>query len=333
MEKNHGGFHGIKPFFCGALALALPICAAAAAQGPAANYPERAVKLIVPFPPGGPNDTSSRVFASHLANVLKRSVYVENVAGANGRIGSKTAAKASPDGYSLLVGSTNLNVVLPALNKNLDYDPVKDFIPIAAFSSDSLIMAVSPGLPVNSVQEFVSYAKAKPGKISAGGASGIAPHFAIEMFKQLTATDILFVPYKGGGPAILDLIGGHIQMTFNNKSALLPYIQSGKVKAIAVTGTRRQAEIPNVPTMDEVGLAGMPSTSYYGLMAPAGTPPEIVEKLKRAVATVSKSAEARAAFANLGVDPDVSDIDFGAVLARQRVEWESIVARTGIKAE
>jgi tripartite-type tricarboxylate transporter receptor subunit TctC len=273
------------------------------------------------------------VFAAQLSGVLKQNVYVENVVGAGGRIGSKAAAKATPDGYTLMVGSTNLIAVLPALNKNLDYSPSKDFIPIAAFSSDSLIMAVSPNLPVKNVQEFIAYAKAHPKTISAGGAIGIAPHFAIEMFKRRTDTDILFVPYKGGGPVIQDLLGGHIQMTFNNKSALLPYLQAGKVRAIGVTSEKRQAELPDVATMQESGVTGVPSTSYYGLMAPTGTPKAIVDTLRKAVAAVVASPAAQKSFANLGIDYDVGNIDFAAILAQQTKEWDTIVKETGIKAD
>ena len=300
----------------------------------ASGYPDRLIKIIVPFPPGGPTDVAARMVVDQLGARLKGSVVVENQPGAGGRTGSKAVAKAAPDGYTLLIGGTNLNAVIPALFKKLDYDPVKDFAPVAAIATDALVMVVGPQVPARSVAEFIAYAKANPGKLSTGAVVGIGSHFSIELFKIRAGLDMLFVPYKGGAPAIQDVMGGHIHMTMNNKSVLLALIQDDKVRALAVTNLTRWAELPEVPTMAESGFAGFPSSSWYGLLAPAATPPAIIDKLNGAVNEILRSKEAQTSFAKLGIDPNIgSPREFGAALASQVREWDGIVKETGIKVE
>ena len=313
----------------------MAVAAAAHAQTePADAYPSRLIKIIVPFPPGGPTDVAARIVVDQLGSRLKQTVIIENQAGASGRTGSKQVAKAAPDGYTLLIGGTNLNAVIPALFKKLDYDPVGDFAPVAAIATDALVMVVSPTLPVRSVAELVALVKSKPGQMSGGSVVGISSHFAFELFKLRAGLDILFVPYKGGAPAIQDVMGGHIQLTFNNKSVLLQLIQGEKVRALAVASQKRWPELPEVPTMAEVGFPGFLSGSWYGLLAPAATPPAIVDKINATVNGILRSKEAQVSFAKLGIDPNVgSPQDFAAELARQVVQWDAVVKETGVKVE
>ena len=304
------------------------------AANKADSFPSRMIKIVVPFPPGGPTDVAARIVVDQLATRLKQSVIVENQAGASGRTGSKAVAKAAPDGYTLLIGGTNMNAVVPALFKKLDYDPVRDFTPVAAIAIDALVMVVTPSLPVKSVADLVAYAKANPGKLATGSPVGISSHFAVELFKIRAGIDTIFVPYKGGAPAIQDVMGGHIQLTFNNKSVLLQLIQGEKVRALAVASQKRWPELPEVPTMAEVGFPGFLSGSWYGLLAPAATPPAIVDKINATVNGILRSKEAQVSFAKLGIDPNVgSPQDFAAELARQVVQWDAVVKETGVKVE
>jgi tripartite-type tricarboxylate transporter receptor subunit TctC len=193
---------------------------------------------------------------------------VTNIAGAGGRIGSKAVATAAPDGYTVMIGGTNLNVVLPAAFKGLDYDPVKDLAPVGAIATDAMLLAIHPGLPVKTVAEFVQYSKRNPGKVNAGSAPGIGPHYVIELFKLRTGADLAFVPYKGAAPAIQDTLGGHLSMTVTNKAVLLPLIQKNQLRALAVTSTSRLAELPDVPTLKESGGAGH---AFYQLVRRDGS--------------------------------------------------------------
>src|SRR5437016_7624375 len=220
----------------------------------AEGYPERTIRIVVPFPAGGPTDVAARLVAQSLSSRLGHGVIVENQAGAGGRIGAKTVATAASDGYTLLLGGTNVNAITGALYQNLGFDPIKSFAPVAMIYTDSLALAVSPRVPADTCHELVKYAKDNPGKLKYGAPPGIYTHFAGEFFKNKTATDILFVPYKGGAPAVTDVLGGHIDMVFNNKSTLLPLFKEQKLKALAVTSQNRWPELPETPTMHEVGV-------------------------------------------------------------------------------
>ena len=304
------------------------------AANKADSFPSRMIKIVVPFPPGGPTDVAARIVVDQLATRLKQSVIVENQAGASGRTGSKAVAKAAPDGYTLLIGGTNMNAVVPALFKKLDYDPVRDFTPVAAIAIDALVMVVTPSLPVRSVADLVAYAKANPGKLATGSPVGISSHFAVELFKIRAGIDTIFVPYKGGAPAIQDVMGGHIQMTLNNKSVLLALAQDERVRALAVSSQKRWPELPDVPTLQESGCPGFPNGSWYGLVAPTGTPPAIVAKLNETVNDILRSKEAQTSLGKLGIDPSIgTPEEFGAALAQQVREWDVIVKETGIKVD
>jgi tripartite-type tricarboxylate transporter receptor subunit TctC len=300
----------------------------------AQSYPSRVIRIVVPFPPGGPTDVAARLIAQPLGETLGQSVIVENQPGAGGRTGSRFVARATPDGYTLLMGGTNLNAIIPAIYKNLDYDPVKSFIAVASVASDAVVMVVNPSLPAKTVAEFVQAAKAGPGKLKYGSAPGIASHLASELLKYRAGIDVPFIPYRGGGPAITDLLGGQIDMIFNNKSVLLALIQGEKLRALAVTADKRWPELPDVPTMREAGFPDFPSDIVYGLLAPAGTPDAIVDKLNSSVNRALQSPELRANLAKLGIEARAATPQaFGAAMSDDMAKYDEIVRLTGIKVD
>jgi tripartite-type tricarboxylate transporter receptor subunit TctC len=299
----------------------------------AAAYPERTIKIIVPFPAGGPTDVAARLIAQSLATKFGKGVVVENHAGAGGRIGAKVVATATPDGYTLLLGGTNVNAI-GAIYSDLGFDPVKSFAPIGVVCVDSLAIAISPRLPINNFKEFIQYAKDHPGQLKYGASPGIYTHFAGEYFKVKTGTDILFVPYKGGAPAVTDALGGHIEMVVNNKSNLLALFKDGKLKALAVTSRDRWPELPQTPTMDEVGILGFPQEVLFGLLAPAGTPEAIVGQLNAAINEALASAEMRASLDGIGVEARAGTPQaFAKALDEQALEWKRVIEETGIQVE
>ena len=314
--------------------LALLVAAAFLQPSHAGTYPERTIKIVVPFPAGGPADVAARFVAQSLSNRLGASVVVENHPGAGGRIGAKVVAAAAPDGYILLMGGTNVNAITGAIYTDLGFDPIKSFAPIAMVYVDSLALAISPKVPDNTFQEFVQYAKDHPGKLKYGASPGIYTHFAGEYFKVKTGTDILFVPYKGGAPAVTDALGGHIEMVVNNKSNLLPQFKDGKLKALAVTSEARWPELPQTPTMREVGISGFPQEVLFGLLAPAGTPERIVMQLNGAVNEAIQSTEVRASLDGIGVDARIgTPEEFAAALDEQARDWKRVIEETGIQVE
>src|ERR1700688_3623042 len=310
-----------------ALLTALPIAAAQAN-----DYPSRPVKIIVPTPPGGPVDVIARITANYLQNTLGKGFVVENRAGAGNTIGSKDAAEATPDGYTLLYSSASGLVIAPLLHADAGYDPLKSFDPIALVGESSNILVVNPAVPANSVQELVAYAKANPGKVNfSSGGIGVLPHLIGEMFKARAGIDIVHVPYRGGGPSINDVVGGQVQMTFEGTSVLLPLIEAGRVRALAVTSPRRIAELPGVPTMIESGFAGFASTSWTGLLAPAHTPQPIVAKLNAAINDGLKTPELKTALERLSNAPlGGTPADFTTVIKADLAKWSPIVKTLGL---
>jgi tripartite-type tricarboxylate transporter receptor subunit TctC len=282
-----------------ALSIALPNTPTCAAP-----YPSRPVKIIVPTPAGGPVDAVARVLAHALAPTLGEAVFVDNRAGGGNTIGSKEAAQAEPDGYTLLFSSSSGLVIAPMLHAQAGYDPIKSFEPIALVAESSNILVVHPSVPARSVAELIAYAKAHPGALhfSSGGV-GVLPHLIGEMFKARAAIDIVHVPYRGGGPSIADVVGGHVDMTFEGTSVLLPLIQAGKLRALAVTSAKRIPQLPDVPTMIESGFPGFSSTSWTGLLAPAKTPPDVIAKLNAQANVVLASPEFLSAISAISSQP------------------------------
>src|SRR6478736_4023419 len=288
-----------------AIIVTLATCAAASAF--AADYPTRPIRMIAPFTPGSPVDVVARLLAQHLSIQLKQSVVVENRPGAGTTIGMKAAALAEPDGYTLLFQSSSL-VVAPAMYKNLDYDPLKSFAPVANIAWGSWVTVVPPTLPVHSPQELIAYAKAHPDTLNFGYGQGTAPQLVGEWFNKTNGLAIAGVPYKGGMQAITDMLGGTIQLNIGTTSTLLPLIREGKIRAIAQWGKTREADLPDVPTMIESGFPGLSLGFWVGLWAPAGTPEAIVERINAATNAALGSAEVRASMHRLGIAPSIGSV-------------------------
>ena len=297
-------------------------------------YPTRLIKIVVPFPAGGPTDLMGRLAAQQLGALLKQSVIVENLPGAGGTIGSRSVARAAPDGYTLLLGGTNSNAITPAFYKDLGYDPVADFAPVAAIAVDSSALVVAPAVPARTVQELVDYLKRNPGKVACGAPVGIAPHAMVAYFMKRSATDMIFVPYKGGAPLITDMLSGQVQMTIGAKSVWLPHIQAGKMRALAVTSETRWPELEDVSTMREAGMPDFPTYQWFDLMAPIKTPPEIIDKLNATVNDGLKSAEIQTSLGKLGVEMKIqTPRELEQILRAEAQQWGSIVQTTGIKID
>jgi tripartite-type tricarboxylate transporter receptor subunit TctC len=298
------------------------------------SYPDHPVKVVASYPPGGPSDTMARLATLGLGTELGQNVFVENITGAGGKIGVRTVARAAPDGYTLLLGGTNDNAVTPALFKNLDYDPVKDFVAVASVARDPQVMVINPAVPVHTLAELVRYARENPGKLSSGAALGIAPHLLLEYFRVRTGTDIVFVPYKGAAPAIADLLGNQIQINVTTKAVLLPHILSGRLRALAVTTTERWPELPDVPTFRESGYDGFPEYLYFGLFAPKGTPPDVIARINAAENARLKSPDLQAAVAKLSLEANpMSSQAFGAVMEKEVRQWEAVAREANVRLD
>lgn len=313
----------------GALALLLALAAPAAAQ----DYPTKPVRLIIPFPPGGSNDIVGRMIATQLGERLGKQVVVDNRGGAGGVLGTEVAANSAPDGYTLLVVSLAY-AVNPALYK-LKYDPLKAFVPIAMLASGANVLTVHPSLPVNSVKELIALAKQKPGELNyASAGSGSFQHLGSELFKVMAGVDIVQVPFKGGGPAMIDVVGGHSQVLLSSLVQTMPHIRSGKLKPLGVGGAKRSGLLPDVPTIAEGGVPGYEMANWWGIVAPAGTPQPIAEKLAKEIAVVLASAETQKQFAAEGAEVvKKTQAEFAAHIEAELDKWQRVVKEAKIKAE
>ena len=312
-----------------AFCLLLALSAGATAQ----DYPVKPIRLIIPFPPGGSNDVVGRMIATHLGEQLGKQVVVDNRAGAGGVIGTEIAANTAPDGYTLLIISI-AHAVNPWLYK-LNYDPIKSFAPIGILASGPNVLAINPELPVNSVKDLVALAKAKPGELQYASAGiGSFQHLGGELFKLEAGVDMLHIPFKGGGPAMIDVIGGHTNLVFSSLVQTTPHIKSGKLKAIGTGGTKRSPVLPDVPTIAEAGVPTYEAVNWWGLVAPAGTPQAIIDKVHAALAAVQQSPEVQKQFSNEGAEiTQMSVPEFGAFMEKEMRKWERVVKEGKIKAE
>lgn len=315
---------------CGLLAgLALVVSAPFAS----AQYPSKPLRIIVPFAPGGSTDIVARVLADKLAAPLGQSVVVENRAGAAGNIGAEAVAKAAPDGYTLLMATTGVMAINNALYKNMAYDAAKDLEPVAFTTSITNVLTVPLDLPARNVAELVALAKAQPGKLSfASSGAGSSTHLSGELFKSMAGIDVLHIPYKGSGQALVDLIAGRVSMIFDNMPSVLPYIRGAKLRGLAVTGSKRSAAMPELPTIAETpGLAGYESLSWSGIAVPAGTPRDIVMRLNREIGSVLAAADVRQKLTELGADPvGGSPEAFAAHVRTERDKWSRLVRERNI---
>jgi tripartite-type tricarboxylate transporter receptor subunit TctC len=269
----------------------------------AADYPSRPIRLIVPFAAGGGNDTVARLVSQRLSVGLGQPLVVDNRPGAGGVVGAELAARATPDGYTLFLGGVGSHAINPSLHAHLPYDPIKDFAPVSLLASAPLILVVHPSVPVTSVKELIALARARPGQLNyATNGNGSSSNLAAAMFSSLAGIDMVHIPYKGLSPALTDLLSGQVQLMFSSVVAILPHVQAGKLRALGVSGTKRLSLMPELPTIAESGLTGYQTSSWYGILAPAGTPPEFVRRLHAEIVKVLGEPEVRKALADEGAD-------------------------------
>jgi len=310
-------------------------CITAAAPASAQPYPTKPVRIVVGFAPGGPADVMARLIGQRLSGILGQPIVVDNRPGAGGTIGARAVAEADPDGYTLLLGNTSTLVISPLAYKNVSYDDVKGFAPVALLGTTSNLLIVNPDLPVKSVQELIALARSRPGKLNYASAGiGTPPHLIGEMFKQRLQLDIVHIPYKGGGPSVQSVVAGETQFSFENPAPSLPLVQGGKLRALAVTSDRRSAQSPDLPTMIEAGVPDFVSVSFTAVVAPAATPRAIVNKLNGAINETLTSPEVADTLVRLGVDAkSASPEELAAFLTREREKWSAVVKTAGIQLE
>ena len=313
--------------------MGLLLCAGLAPLASAQTYPAKPIRLIIPFPPGGSNDIVGRMIAAQMNERLGQQVIADNRGGAGGIIGTEGAARSQPDGYTLLIVSIAY-AYNPALYK-LSFDPVASFTPVAMLGTGPNALAVHPSLPVKSARELIALAKAKPGQlIYASAGIGTFQHLSSELFRMMAGINMLHVPFKGGGPAMIDVISGQSQISIGSLIQTLPHIRSGRLKALGTGGAKRVAALPDVPTIAESGLPGYEANNWWGMLAPAGTPPPIVKKLHTELTAILTSAETRKRFSNEGAETvNMAPDAFGTFIASEMVKWSRVVKEAGIKAE
>jgi tripartite-type tricarboxylate transporter receptor subunit TctC len=315
--------------FIHSFAVLLLACGVATAQ----TYPDRPLRMIVPFPPGGSNDVVARVVGAQLSERLGQTVLIDNRGGAGGTLGINAAAKSAPDGYTLLLVSVGypMSIALSAMPR----ESIQWFVPVASLGSGPSILVVPQSMPVQTLQDLVALAKRKPGALNAGAAGpGSFQHMATELFKLRADIDVVIVQYKGGGPALTDTIAGQVQMNVGSVVQNLPHVRSGKLKALGIGGNRRIAALPDVPTFAEAGLANSEATNWWGLFAPAGTPQAVLSRLQQEVGAILDAPETRKRFELEGAEVmRISPAQFGELVVSETAKWTQVVKQAGIKAE
>jgi tripartite-type tricarboxylate transporter receptor subunit TctC len=321
--------------FSAAAALVLATMLAAMSAAAAADYPARPVTLIVPYPPGGGVDAMARVVAAKLSEAMHAQFIVDNRAGAGGTIGTRAVAQAAPDGYTLLLGHTGTISINPSLYAHAGYDPRKDFAPIGLVASMPVALLANPSFPAKSIAEFITMAKKDPGKFNLGtSALGTGGYMCAELFKSVAGVNVAIIPYKGSAPVMNDLLGGHVPIAFSVLPPALGNIAGGKVRAIAVTSKKRFSLLPDVPTFDESGMPGFEAVLHYGLLAPAGTPKEIVDRLSEEVRKLVDTPEVQKQIHNEGGDPMTSTpAEYAADIDKEETKWGGLVKKLGLKVE
>lgn len=319
--------HALRRIFAGLLGAAISTAAGA-------TYPDRPLRLIVPYAPGGGTDLTSRLIARRLGDSFSQQVIVDNRAGGASNIGCEIAARSAPDGYTLLTAGISFSINVSIFAK-LNYDPVKDFDPVSLVATVPLIAVVHPSVPATTIAELIALAKAKPGALNyASGGTGTANHIAGELFKYMTGTDIVHVPYKGGGPAIADVIGGQVQLLFNTMTSTVGFMNSGKLRALAVTGKQRSPGVPTLPTVAEAGVPGFDVGAWFGVVVPHGTPRALVNKLNAEIVRITRLPEAREQFTAQGAEPVGSTPEeFGRHLRTEIDKWAKVAKAAKMRAE
>src|SRR5437016_11299545 len=315
-------------FLCIALA-----CVAGAAL--AQDYPTKPIRLIVPFAAGGGNDNVARLVGKHLSDSLGQPLVIDNRPGAGGALGAEVAARAAPDGYTLFLGGVGSHAVNPNLNDSLPYDPIRDFAPVALLAQAPLVLVVHPSVPAASFKAFVALARARPGQLNyASNGNGSSSHLAAVMFDSMTGVDMVHVPYKGLSPALTDLLSGRVQLMFSSVVAILPHVKAGKLRGLAVTGSRRLASMPNLPTIAESGVPGYEASSWYGVLAPAGTPREIVARLNAELVKALEQPEVRTSLLAEGAEPiGGTPEQFAAHIRSEKERLGKLIRKAKIRLE
>lgn len=312
------------------------VCLATAAIMPAVaqQYPTKPIKLILPFPTGGATDVMSRILAEKLTSRLGQPVIVENKPGAGTMLASEFVAKAPADGYTLLMAASSL-VIAPSLYSKVNYDPIKDFTPVTQVAAVIHLVVVNPNLPVKSIQDLITYLKANPGKVSYGSTgSGTSTHLEAELFKKMAGVEIEHIPYKGSTPALADLVGGQTSMMFDPIASSKPYLESGRLRALAVTTAQRSISAPDLPTVAESGLPGYEAMPWLGIVAPAGTPKAVVDRLYKEVSEVLKMQDVKDRFKSLGLDIiGNTPAEFATFIAQDQKKWDQVIKNSGAKAD
>ena len=319
----------------GAIFIAAAVLTVAAGTCQAQAWPAKPVRLIVPFAPGGGTDFVGRLLAQRLAGPLGQPVIVDNRPGAGGMIGADLAAKSAPDGYTLVLGSPGSLTINPNIQPRMPYDTLRDFAPVALATVSPFTLVVHPSLPVTSVQTLIALARARPGQLNYGSAgTGSVAHFSTEQFKSLTRVDLVHIPYKGSSPAVTDLISGQLQVMFENLPIILPHRKAGRLRALAVGTRARSAIVPDLPTMDEAGVRGYESSTSFGILAPAGTPAAIVERLNGEIARILASADVKERLTAMGLEPaGGAPSRYAAHLKDELAKYARIVKAAGIRLE
>lgn len=323
----------------GVRSLSLAVVAFGIAWAPlaslAADYPERPIKLIVPYPPGGTADVMARLVAAVGSKGLSQSIIVENKGGAGGNIAAETVARATPDGYTLIMGNAPILAINPSLYKKVPFDPIKDFSPITPIAEVPLFLVVTPSSPYKSVGDIIAAAKKAPGKINyASGSIGSTTHLDMELFKSMAHVDLVHVPFKGSGPALTALVAGQVQIMFELMPSATPFVKSGQLRALAVTSSQRSENFPQLPTIAEQGLDGFQVSSWFGVLAPGGTPRAVIDKLNGAFSKETAAPEFKARLEQLGAVPmSGGPKEFEALIKRELVKWAAVVKASGARVD
>ena len=306
-----------------------------AAGSAAQTYPSKPIRMICPFAPGGGTDFVARIVGKELSDALGQSLVIENRGGAGGAIGTEIAAKATPDGYTLLLGSAGPLAIQPGLTTRLRYDPLKDFAPITQVASMPFVLVVHPSLPVKSVQEFIALARAKPGQLNYGSpGTGSTTHLAAELLKMVAKINVVHVPYKGVAPALADLVGGQVQFMSGDLSSVMPQVKAGRLRALAVTGEKRSSFVPELPTIAESGVPGYAASGWFGVLAPAATPRGIITRLNAVIVKGIRGAEAHQRLAALGGDVVANTpAQFAAYMREDLAKWSKLIKAIGLKVK
>jgi tripartite-type tricarboxylate transporter receptor subunit TctC len=328
----------MKSISCSSLA-GIALCFAAAAQAESGagmqSYPNKPIRLIVAYPPGGGADIVARILGQRLGENLGQQVVVDNRGGAAGIIGTETAARALPDGYTLLLGTNATQCIFPSLYPTLPYDPVADFAPVTSVVSVANVLVVHPSVAAKSVKELIALARAKPGQLNYGSAgAGSTTHIAMELFKIMSGVRMEHIPYKGLGPAVADLVGGQLQVMISNMPPVIPHAKSGRLRALAVTGAQRSAATPELPTIAEAALPGYEADVWYGVLAPAGVPKPVVTKLQTEIVRILRAPDMKERLSAMGAEPIGNSPEaFARVIKADIVKWARVVKESGARVE